>query len=109
MEGRKPLTNGPAAAAILASGIGSLALGLSTTLAQAIAQLKEALIFYSPSGSLSGETTVAVAVWLVSWAVLHVLWRRDNVDFSKVFISTIALVLMGLIGTFPPFFQTFGG
>ena len=64
MEGntrqQKDLTNGPAAAAILASGIGSLALGLSTTLAQAIAPVKEALNFYDPAGSLSGETTVAV-------------------------------------------------
>lgn len=45
MGQQKPLTNGPAAAAILASGIGCLALGLFTTLAQALAPVKEALIF----------------------------------------------------------------
>ena len=109
MEGRDQLTNGPAAAAILASGIGSMALGLSTVLAQAIAQIKEALVFYSPSGSLSGETTIAVVVWAVSWALLHVLWRSDHVDFGKVFIATLVLIALGLLGTFPPFFQAFGG
>ena len=107
MERQEPLTNGPAAAAILASGIGSLALGLSTTLAQAIVQIKEALVFYAPSGSLSGETTVAVAVWVFSWGVLHALWRRDHVDFGKMFIATLVLIALGLLGTFPPFFQVF--
>ncbi len=113
MEGntrqQKDLTNGPAAAAILASGIGSLALGLSTTLAQAIAPVKEALSFYDPVGSLSGETTVAVAVWVISWAVLHILWKSNQVDFGKVFITTLILIVLGLLGTFPPFFQVFVG
>lgn len=36
MANKEALTNGPAAAAILASGIGTLALGLFTPLAQAI-------------------------------------------------------------------------
>ena len=39
MAKRETLNNGPAAAAILASGIGGLALGLFTTLAQAITPL----------------------------------------------------------------------
>ncbi len=84
-------------------------MGLSTTLAQAIAPVKEALTLYEPAGSLSGETTVAVAVWVVSWAALHVLWKSDQVDFGKVFITTLILIVLGLMGTFPPFFQVFGG
>ncbi len=54
------LTNGPAAAAILASGIGTLALALFTCLTQALAPLNRALSFYDPAGSLSGETTLVV-------------------------------------------------
>jgi len=60
---QETLTNGPAAAAILASGIGSMALGLFTTLAQAITSIKNALNLYDPAGPLSGKTTVAVVVW----------------------------------------------
>ncbi len=103
------LTNGPAAAAILASGIGSLALGLFTCLTQALAPVNGALSFYDPTGSLSGETTLAVLAWLASWAILHGLWKREQVDFGKVFVATLILIALGLLGTFPPFFHVFGG
>ena len=103
------LTNGPAAAAILASGIGSLALGLFTCLAQALAPLNAALSFYDPVGSLSGETTLAVVAWLMAWAILYVLWRVKSVNFAKVFAVMLTLIGLGLLGTFPPIFQIFGG
>ena len=108
MEQQKPLTNGPAAAAILASGIGCLALGLLTTLAQAIIPAKEALNFYSPTGPMSGKTILATAVWLVAWAMFHFLWRSEQVDFGKIFIITLVLIALGLLGTFPLFFRSFG-
>jgi len=113
MEGntrqQNSLTNGPAAAAILASGIGSLTLALLTCLAQAMASLNGALSFYDPVGPLSGETTLAVVAWLAAWAILHLLWKREQVNFSKVFAATLILIALGLLGTFPPFFQLFGG
>lgn len=103
------LTNGPAAAAILASSIGSLALGFFTTLAQAIIPMKDALNFYNPAGPLSGKTAVAVVVWLVAWAVFHTRWKHTQVDFPKVFVVTLILIALGLLGTFPLFFERFGG
>ncbi len=106
---QKDLTNGPAAAAILASGIGSLALALFTCLTQALAPLNRTLSFYDPAGSLSGETTLAVVAWLAAWAFLYRLWNREQVDFGKVFVATLILIALGLLGTFPPFFQVFGG
>ena len=108
MGQQKPLTNGPAAAAILASGIGCLALGLLTTLAQTFAPAKEALNFYNPTGPMSGKTILATAVWLVAWAVLHFLWRSKQVDFGKIFIVTLVLIALGFLGTFPLFFRSFG-
>ena len=109
MSQQKALTNGPAAAAILATGVGSLALGLFTTLVQAMAPVREALNFYDPVGSLSGKTTLAVAVWLVAWVTLHGLWKSKQVDFGKVFIVTLILIALGILGTLPPVFQLFGG
>ncbi len=108
MGQQKPLTNGPAAAAILASGIGCLALGLLTTLAQALAPVREALNFYGPTGPMSGKTILATAVWLVAWAMLHFLWRSKRVEFGKIFIVTLVLIALGLLGTFPLFFRSFG-
>ena len=103
------MTNGPAAAAVLASGIGCLALGVFTCLTQALASVNDALSFYDPAGSLSRKTTLAVVAWLGAWAILHYLWKREQVDFGKVFVATLILIALGLLGTFPPFFQVFGG
>ena len=108
MGQQKPPTNGPAAAAILASGMGCLALGLLTTLAQALAPAKDFLNFYSPTGPMSGKTILATAVWLVAWAMLHFLWRSEQVNFSKIFIVTLFLIALGFLGTFPLFFRSFG-
>jgi uncharacterized membrane protein YfcA len=101
------LTNGPAAAAILASAIGSAALGLITILAVVSGELKEPLTFYAPVGPLSGKTTVAVIVWLVAWGALHGCWRKKEVDFPSVFAVTLVLVAVAVLGSFPPFFNLF--
>ena len=108
MAKKETLNNGPAAAAILAAGIGSLALGLFTTLAQAIPSIRSALNLYDPVGPLSGKTTVAIVIWLVSWAVFHGLWRHGQVNFTKAFIATLIMIALGLLGTFPPFYGAFG-
>lgn len=108
MANNKSLTNGPAAAAVLASGIGSLALGLATTLAQAVGPIRNALNLYDPAGPLSGKTTVAVVIWLVAWVVFHQLWKDRQMEFTKVYIATLILIALGLLGTFPPFFEAFG-
>jgi hypothetical protein len=102
------LTNGPAAAAILASGIGSFALGLFTTLAQAVITLRNALNLSDPVGPLSGKTTAAVVIWLVAWAAFHGLWKNRQVNFTSVFTVTLVLIGLGLLGTFPLFFELFG-
>ena len=108
MAKTETLNNGPAAAAILASGIGSFALGLFTTSAQAVAAIRNALNLYDPVGPLSGKTTGAVAVWLVTWVVFHRLWKNRQVNFTGVFIATLVMIALGLLGTFPLFFELFG-
>ncbi len=102
------IPNGPAAAAILAAGIGSLALGLIVVLSEASGTLLQALNLYNLVGPLSGKSSVAIVVWLVSWAALHVSWKERQVDFDKVTRFALILVGLGLLGTFPPFFDLFG-
>ena len=99
----------PAAAALLAGGIGTMALGLLTILAEASVPIKDALRFVAPAGPLSGKTTVAVVVWLASWAILRTVWNKKEVDFGKVARVAFVLLALGLIGTFPPFFLLFAG
>jgi len=99
--------NGPAAAAILGSGLGCMALGLITTSAESIPALKNALTFSVPVGALSGQTTAAVIIWLLGWAVLHSKWKHTQTDLGKVFAAALALVLLGTLGTLPPVWEIF--
>jgi YHS domain-containing protein len=103
------MANGLAAAAILAAGIGCFALGLLTTLAAASPTLNRLLAFYGPAGPLSGKTTLAVVLWLVGWAILHRRWRDRQVPLARVFVATVILIALALLGTFPPLYEAFGG
>lgn len=98
---------GPVAAAVLAAGIGSLTLGILTTLAEASESIKEFLNFYDPVGPLSGKTIGAVAIWLMAWGILHILYRNRAVESRKELIASLVLIALGVLGTFPVFFQAF--
>ena len=106
-EVRQALTNGAAAAAVLAAGIGSFVLGLFTTLAAANEGIKGLLNWYAPAGPLSGKSSLAVIAWLVSWVVLHARWEDKEVNFDRVFVITLILIGLGLLLTFPPVFEAF--
>jgi hypothetical protein len=63
---------------------------------------------YGPVGPLSGKTGGAVLVWLIAWAALGRVWKDRKVDFGKVWSVALTLVILGLLGTFPLFFDLFG-
>ena len=101
-------TNGLVAAAMLAAGIGCFFLGLTTSLAQGSKIIGSMLNFYNPVGPLGGKTIVAVVFWLVAWGILAGRWKGQSTDFGKIYRVTLILVALGLIGTFPPFFDLLG-
>jgi hypothetical protein len=98
---------GPVAAALLATGIGVFVLGLLTTLSEASTSVHDFLQFSDEVGPLAGKTIIAGASYFVSWAVLHGLWRRQNPSLRPILIATAVLVALGILGTFPTFFQAF--
>jgi hypothetical protein len=98
---------GPISAAILAAGIGAAALGLFTTLAEASTSIKDWLQWSDPVGPLSGKTTMAVIVWLLSWVVLHIALRNRAYESRRALGVALVLVALGVLGTFPTFFQLF--
>jgi hypothetical protein len=97
----------PVAAAFLAAGFGVLVLGFLTTLAEASEGLKDWLQFMDPVGPLSGKTLVSVAAWLVAWAVLAVALRGREIAPRTVFWITGVMIAVGVVGTFPSFFEKF--
>jgi hypothetical protein len=96
------LPSGPVAAAILSAGIGCCALGILAVIGDDSAAATHWLTFYLPTGPLSGVTTTAMLVWLLSWLILARRWRSKTVAITKV--NTLAFVLLGLslLLTFPP-------
>lgn len=99
--------NGPVAAAILASGIGSLFLGIFVILSEASEGWHNALELTKGVGPLSGKTTFAVIIYLVSWAVLYGVLGKKDVDLNKAAVVTAVLIGAALLFTFPPFFLLF--
>jgi hypothetical protein len=98
---------GPISAAIIAAGIGATALGVVTTLAEANESFKDWLAWSDDVGPLSGKTILAVAAWLVSWAVLHLLLRNKAYETRRALAIGLILIALGLVGTFPTFFEAF--
>lgn len=99
---RATLTNGSAAAAILAAGIGSFVLGVLAVAGDKSALLKNWFTFYKPTGPLSGVTTSAVVIWLVCWGALEWRWRKSNVPAGRISAIALVLLALGLLLTFPP-------
>jgi hypothetical protein len=100
---------GPIAAAIIAGGIGAAALGFFTTLAEASEGVKDWLQWSDAVGPLSGKVLMAVLVWLVAWAVLHLVLRSRPYETRRALVISLVLIGLGVLGTFPLFFQAFGG
>ncbi len=101
--------NGGAAAALLAAGIGCVALGVLSVLTSLFDSLSEALKFYGLADDISGVSTLMVVVWLLSWLILYQLWKQRQVNFPRVLVVTLILIALGLLGTFPPLAKVFGG
>jgi hypothetical protein len=98
---------GPIAAAVLAGGVGAAALGVVTTLAEVSEGFREWLQWSDAVGPLSGKVLVAVGVWLVAWALLHLALRSRPYETRRALVISLVLIAVGVVGTFPIFFQLF--
>jgi hypothetical protein len=99
--------DGPLAAVLLAAGIGSFALGLLTTLAEASTGFRDRLVLSAGVGPLSGKTVWATVIFVIAWAVLYAQLRHRDVLLRSATIAFLVLTMLGLLGTFPIFFQAF--
>lgn len=105
--GTNGLTNGSGAAAILATGVGSFALAALAVVADRIPSIKHLMIFYKPTGPLSGVTTVGIIIWLAAWGILEWLWRNRTVPATRTNAIALILLILSLLLTFPPFVDLF--
>jgi hypothetical protein len=107
VKGQTEIKNGSSAAAILASGIGLAVMGLVTVTAENIPAWLNALAWSKPVGALAGKTSLGLIGWIASWIVLGVIWKGKEVKLRPVLLVAIVLAVVGLLTTFPPFFDLF--
>lgn len=101
--------SGAAAAVVLAAGLACFTLGLLSVLTAASASVSSALTLSERVGDVSGLTTAAAAVFFVAWGVLALAWRHADPPLVPVAAAAAVLVALGLLGTFPPFFNAIPG
>jgi len=101
-SGDAEIPNGAGAAAILAAGIGCGVMGILAFAGDASDAIGKALNWYNPTGTLSGVTTLAILVWLVSWFALDRLWRDRTVAMGGINLLSFALLILAFLITFPP-------
>lgn len=102
--------DGPAAAVVMAAGIGSATLGVLTTFAVISSGVNDFLgkwAFDQGVGPLAGKTTIASIVFFVAWFILHRMWATRDMDFAPKFRVALILIGVGILGTFPTFFELF--
>jgi hypothetical protein len=104
--GRETVTNGAALAAFLGAGIGAFAVGFFVILTEA--GLFAAPALYAPAGGVSGRTTFAAVVWLISWIVLHHRWKARQLEPARIVRTTLILTALGVVLCFPPVWGLFG-
>ncbi len=107
-EGIRP--TGPAAAAVLAAGIGAVALGATAPLVLAVPRFDQALVeasgFFLPGGEhlgrFGGQQLVALLAWLGSWALLHLRWRMRQVSLTFTALALVVSLVAGMLLSWPP-------
>jgi hypothetical protein len=87
----------------LSAGAGCLALGILAVVADASKPMARLLTFYRPTGPLSGVSSLAILLWLVTWFILARRWRTKTVAIAKVNAVAFLLLALGVLLTFPPF------
>lgn len=103
----KELTNGAASAALLAGGIGSAIFGLITLFSEVSTPFGNSLNWVKPVGPLSGKSILGTLSFFAVWAVLHFAWKDKETEFGRISNIAIALLVVALITTFPPFWHLF--
>ena len=94
------MPTGPAGAALISAGVGCALIGGLSKAAE-IPRMAKALSWYSPAGALSGESLAAIAVWLLTWAVLYQRWKTQDKPMRTCVFSAVLLLALGLVLTFP--------
>jgi hypothetical protein len=111
VDQQQPLYSGPVVAASLSLLLAFLTLMISHHISRLSKQLDNIVHAYGhwipgstgngPDGSIgsySGKETLALIVWLSSWLVFHILWRKQDLSlqvWTRFFVVGLVLITLG--------------
>jgi|SRR5580698_1921377 hypothetical protein len=104
---KSALTNGSGAAAILSAAIGCFALSILAIAADKSTSVKAALIFYKPTGALSGVTSSSILIWFLTWGILDIRWRKRTIALGWTCGIAFTLLILSFLLTYPPIADLF--
>ena len=119
-EGSKtpPIVSGPAAAAIVSAAIGCFTMMVSHHLGDTSKEINEMLWslgswipgsktgdeMWGNIGSYTGKETMLLVGWLISWPILHTLWKNKNIKSRTIFFWMFALLVASTAMSWHPLF-----
>jgi hypothetical protein len=101
------IPNGSGAAAMLAAAIGGFVLAVIAIAGDKSVAIKNSLNFYKLTGPLSGVTTVAILIWILTWGLLEWRWGKQRIAMTPVNTVSLALLTLSILLTFPPIVDLF--
>lgn len=113
-----PQVSGPAAAALVSAGIGCLTMMIAHHLSDT-SKAREKFLWnlggwipgaqnsdpvWGNIGSYAGKETVLLIGWLVSWMILHQLWKGQQIRSRTIFFWMFMCLIAATAMTWHPLF-----
>lgn len=113
-----PTVSGPAAAALISAGFGCFLMMVTHHLSDT-SKAREKIVWAIGSwipgshnsselwgniGSYTGKETMLLIGWLVSWPILHILWKNKNIKSRTIFFWLFTLLIAATAMSWHPLF-----
>lgn len=113
-----PTVSGPAAAALISAAIGCFTMMVAHHFSDTNKNIEKMIWSlgswipgsHNPSkmwgniGSYSGKETILLISWLVSWAILSLLWKNKKIKSRTIFFWLFALMVAATAMSWHPLF-----
>jgi hypothetical protein len=113
-----PTVSGPAAAAFISAGFGCFMMMITHHLSDT-SKAREKIVWAIGSwipgshnkselwgniGSYTGKETMLLVGWILSWLLLHFLWKNKNIKARTIFFWMFALLIAATAMSWHPLF-----